>query len=167
MRERSREQGMYIYPYNHDWPHDFQEEAKLIRSIYVGSIQLNHIGSTAVEGLCAKNCIDILGVVTNLEDVRENLQNLERIGYHHKGSYGIEGRAYFSKQKRKVHFHIFPVGHHAIRTHLGFVETMCANPSLVQKLNKLKTQLHSKYPQDKDAYQKEKAVFYAEIQKKL
>ncbi len=158
---------MYLYPYNSEWPEEYIKEERAILAAYIGSIQLHHIGSTAVEGLCSKNCIDILGVVSDLRQVKVNLSCLQNLGFKYKGSYGIEGREYFSKKARKVHFHIFQEGNVNIKKHLGFVQIMKSRPDLIAELNGLKIALESKYPLDKDSYQKDKVFFYNEIHRVL
>ena len=109
----------------------------------------------------------MLGVVSDLRQVKANISCLQNIGFEYKGSYGIEGREYFAKNVRKVHFHIFQEGNFNIRKHLGFVEIMRSKPDLIAKLNHLKMALESEYPLDKDSYQKEKMFFYDEIHKML
>ena len=158
---------MYLYPYKIEWRDEYLKEEQAILSAYIGSIQFHHIGSTAVKGLYSKDCIDILGVVSDLREVKDNLGHLKNVGYEYKGDYGIDGREYFSKSAKKVHFHIFQAGNVNIKKHLGFVEIMQSNPELVIKLNQLKQSLASKYPLDKDLYQKEKIFFYDEIHRML
>jgi len=130
---------------------------------YNTDITLHHIGSTAISGLCAKDCIDILGIVSNTNDVVAQKQIFIDIGYSYKGEYGLTGRQYFSKNKRKVHLHIYPLGHLAINKHLSFVNEMQGNLKLVNELNKLKQSLHNKYPTDKNSYQSEKSHFYDKL----
>lgn len=158
---------MYLYQHNSEWSEEYIKEEQAIISTYVGSIQICHIGSTAVEGLYAKDCIDILGVVDDLSQVKANVNGLKELGFEYKSSYGIEGREYFSKKVRKVHFHVFQGGHDNIKKHLGFVKIMKSRPDLVAKLNNLKLSLEEKYPLDKDSYQREKTFFYDEIHKML
>lgn len=158
---------MYLYPYNSEWPEEYLKEEQAILAAYRGSIKLHHIGSTAVEGLFAKDCIDILGVVDDLSRVKENVNCLENLGFKYKSSYGIDGREYFSKKARKVHLHIFEEGSINITKHLAFVQIMKSKPDLITKLNNLKVSLADKYPLDKDTYQKEKEFFYNEIHKML
>lgn len=158
---------MYLYPYNSEWPEEYLKEKRAILAAYIGSIQIHHIGSTAVEGLYSKNCIDILGIVSDLGQVKVNRSCLQDLGFKYKGNYGIEGREYFSKEARKVHFHIFQEGDVNIKKHLGFVQIMKTRPDLVAELNRLKIVLQNKYPLDKDSYQKEKIFFYDEIHRML
>ena len=158
---------MYLHSYKIEWQKDYLRAEQAIHSVYCGSIKLFHIGSTAVEGLYSKDCIDILGVVEDLSQVKSSVASLESLGFTHKGSYGIVGREYFSKELRKSHFHVFQEGNISIKKHLGFVEIMKSRPDLIQELNSLKLALANKYPLDKDRYQKEKVFFYDAIHKML
>jgi GrpB-like predicted nucleotidyltransferase (UPF0157 family) len=108
-----------------------------------------------------------LGVVPDLTQVQVNVKSLEHLGFSYKSSYGIEGREYFSKDARKVHFHIFQQGNASIKKHLGFVQIMKSRPDLIDQLNRLKLELESKYPFDKHCYQQEKTFFYDEVHKML
>ena len=141
---------MYIHPHRKEWKDDYINESSLILSSYGKDIKLHHIGSTAIEGLYAKDCIDILGVVDDLAEVVKHKNSIIELGYDFKGEYGIPGRQYFSKSVRKVHLHIFQAGDTNIRKHLFFVERMRGNTEMINKLNTLKIDLQNKYPADKD-----------------
>jgi len=154
---------MYIYPHKSHWQSEFEHEKQLIQSQVCRDITLYHIGSTAIKGLYAKDCIDILGTVEDTVNIAEHKQTFLNIGYVNKGEYGIEGREYFSKAHRKVHLHIFPTGHDEIKRHLHFVNVMQGNLALINELNRIKLHLQSKYPEDKSTYQNEKTYFYRRI----
>jgi len=154
---------MFIYPHNDEWEVDFHHEKTALISSYEGKIDIFHVGSTAISGLYAKDCIDMLGVVNDISALSTFKQSITKLGYVHKGEYGISGREYFSKRQRKVHLHIFQSGDIQIAKHLHFVKVMQGNKALISELNQLKKQLHVKYPKDKDAYQSEKAIFYDRI----
>lgn len=158
---------MYIYPHNEAWKSEYTRESDAIQNEFGLSIELHHIGSTAISGLHAKDCIDILGIVSDLSEVFKRKERLIALGYNYKGAYGISGRGYFSKASRKVHLHIFEIGDTNIKKHLHFVNVMKNSPSLVATLNSLKIDLHTKYPKDKDLYQLGKVHFYDEIHKML
>ncbi|OUS24482.1 hypothetical protein A9Q98_13805 [Thalassotalea sp. 42_200_T64] len=158
---------MYIHQHKNEWKTEYQNEADLILSKYNGSINLYHIGSTAVSGLYAKDCIDILGVVNNTADVRAQKPNFSDVGYTYKGEYGLAGREYFSKTKRKVHLHIYQLGNLAIKKDLNFIHVMQGNLTLINELNQIKLHLHNKYPEDKDSYQRGKEYFYNKVHNML
>lgn len=154
---------MYIYPFDANWTLEYEVEKKELTSCCGAPIDVVHIGSTAVEGLYAKNCIDILGVVNNIDDIECLKEHLISCGYLYRGEYGIIGRQYFVKEQPKVHLHIFQQGDENIRKHMNFVEIMRATPALVAELNQIKQKLHQVFPTDKSAYQKGKAFFYERI----
>ena len=58
-----------IVEYDPSWPDLFEREANRIRSVLgTKALQIEHVGSTSVPGLCAKPIIDMLLVVTNSAD---------------------------------------------------------------------------------------------------
>lgn len=158
---------MYLFPYKPHWLTDYLLESEAIVSSYGTRLELHHIGSTAIPGLYAKDCIDILGVVPNILEVEAKKPALKSLGFTAKGTYGIEGRAYFSKANRKVHLHIFEAGDSHINEHLGFVKLMFNNKQLINELNVLKCELQNKYPNDKELYQRDKTFFYEKLHQRL
>ena len=57
--------------------------------------RIEHVGSTAVEGLAAKPIIDIDVVIAQETALSRSLKKLASIGYVHEGNLGIEGREAF------------------------------------------------------------------------
>lgn len=158
---------MYLYPHKDEWQAEFKIEKNALISDYQGDIDIHHIGSTAIAGLYAKDCIDLLGVVKDISQVSLYKDSIIKHGYTYKGEYGISGREYFSKQYRKFHLHIFQAGDFNVKKHLNFVRIMRNNVELISELNQLKQKLHAMHPQDKEAYQNEKKIFYNRINKAL
>lgn len=71
-----------LVEYDLNWPKAFTQEADRIRSILGDKvIQLEHVGSTSVPGLCAKPIIDILLVVKKSSDEPSYVPDLEKAGY--------------------------------------------------------------------------------------
>ncbi|WP_430335858.1 GrpB family protein [Rhodococcus sp. ACT016] len=71
-----------IAPYDPSWPTRFDELAATIRTV-LGTrvVALEHVGSTAVEGLAAKDVIDIDLIVADPCDEADYAPALEAIGY--------------------------------------------------------------------------------------
>ncbi|GAB4182533.1 MAG: hypothetical protein Tsb002_04030 [Wenzhouxiangellaceae bacterium] len=153
----------YLSPPNLLWPREYQLAAQAIDDAYDGAIELHHIGSTSVPGLYAKDCIDILGIVPDLAKVSSQVNHLLALGYEHRGAYGITGREYFSRPRRKTHLHIYARGNPQIERHLSFVEAMRSSPAQVAALNRLKQQLYEQFPNDQKAYQQGKQHFYEQL----
>ncbi len=158
---------MYLFPHNEKWKSEFENEKTSIISAYEGKIEIFHIGSTAIEGLHAKDCIDLLGVVEDISVVSTLKQSLINLGFVYRGDNGITGREYFSKKHRKVHFHIFQSDDENVEKHLNFVKIMKNNVELITELNQVKQDSHANYPNDKKSYQNEKEFFYNRINKVL
>ena len=154
---------MYLFPHNEKWKSEFEHEKNSIITAYEAEIDIFHIGSTAIKGLYAKDCIDLLGVVKDISKVSTLKQSIVNLGFVYRGNNGIIGREYFSKKHRKVHFHIFQSDDVNVEKHLNFVRVMKNNVELITELNQVKQALHSKYPNDKESYQNEKEFFYNRI----
>ncbi len=68
-----------LSPYRDDWPTEFERLAARLRSA-LGSfaIAVDHIGSTAIPGLAAKDVIDVQVIVSSLDEVAERVLPLLR-----------------------------------------------------------------------------------------
>jgi GrpB-like predicted nucleotidyltransferase (UPF0157 family) len=71
-----------IAPYNPEWPRRYQALSTAIRTA-LGDVALGveHVGSTSVEGLAAKDVIDIDLTVADPRDEDAYVPALERLGY--------------------------------------------------------------------------------------
>ena len=71
-----------IEPYDPEWPERFRRTADAIRTA-IGPVALNieHVGSTSVPGLAAKDIIDIDLTVADPRDEHTYVPPLEAIGY--------------------------------------------------------------------------------------
>jgi GrpB-like predicted nucleotidyltransferase (UPF0157 family) len=71
-----------LMEYNPHWPKLFERESGRIRSLLGDRVRrLEHVGSTAVPGLCAKPIIDILLTVTDSAYETSYVPALENAGY--------------------------------------------------------------------------------------
>lgn len=71
-----------LLDYDPKWPELFEREAKRIYSILGDKVlQLEHVGSTSVPGLCAKPIIDMLLVVKDSTDESAYVPDLENSRY--------------------------------------------------------------------------------------
>lgn len=69
-----------IHPYHSDWPIEFAQIAATVRQAMGDlALRIDHIGSTSVPGLAAKNIIDIQVTVNSLDESIETA--LGQIGY--------------------------------------------------------------------------------------
>ena len=66
-----------IVPYKPSWPNEFLEKGTMLRRLLGDlALRIDHIGSTAVPGLAAKDVIDIQITADRLTDKLERAMNL-------------------------------------------------------------------------------------------
>lgn len=102
---------MLIVAYQSDWSKYFEAiKSKLIAGLSGICIQIEHVGSTAVLGLSAKEIIDIdIAYNDNFEEIKEKL---ELIGYYHNGNQGIDGREVFKRNQTHSDSILDVIPHH-------------------------------------------------------
>lgn len=75
--------GVEVVPYRERWPDEFRQIAAELREALAGlALRIDHIGSTSVPGLAAKDVIDIQVAVASLE-LEPLVQAFANIGYEH------------------------------------------------------------------------------------
>lgn len=132
-----------IVPYNPEWPDQFENERLLLLEILKGQvIEVHHVGSTAVAGLCAKPKLDIIAVVQNLDS---SVDLLEKSGYSFGGELNIPFRFYFKKRgtEPEINLHVFEPDDPEIALNLSFRDYLRAHPSMRNRYAVLKEELVS------------------------
>ena len=152
------------------WPQLFQEEKNTIMDAFNQSeiLAIDHIGSTAVSGIKAKPCIDILLQVNEETDNQKLMDVFYKLGYQlnkhpenpppHmtfvKGYTirGIEGQTF--------HVHVrYPGDWDEIR----FRDYLNQHKKLAEEYESLKTALASQYKYNREAYTQSKTAFIEKI----
>lgn len=77
--------GLEIAPYDQQWAEAFQT-IKLVISEALKNlvIDIEHVGSTSIQGLGAKPILDIDLVIANDQLLPEVISKLEELGYFHQ-----------------------------------------------------------------------------------
>jgi GrpB-like predicted nucleotidyltransferase (UPF0157 family) len=79
---RPHDAPIVLVEYDPEWPVLFAREARRIREVLGERVlQLEHVGSTSVPGLIAKNILDILLAVAESSDEPSYVPDLEKAGY--------------------------------------------------------------------------------------
>jgi len=159
-----------LLPYDYRWVELYKQEEKLLLSLigrYV--IDIQHVGSTSIEGLESKPILDIAVGVKSLNDV-ENFRNLlENAGYQYRGSAGVEGRVMFAKggeDSRTHYLHIDAYGGELWKNHIYFRDYLRLNKKSVEEYSRLKKDLASKFKEDRNSYTSAKDDFINSTLKK-
>ena len=161
-----------VLPYDEQWKHDFlQIKAELANVLGQLAIEIEHVGSTSVQGLSAKPIIDIDIVIKDYSGLENVISALEKIGYQHEGNLGITGREAFKydgkEHLRKHHLYVCPEDSQELRKHIAFRDYLKAHPDAVREYSRIKEEGAELYPNDIDRYIEHKSPFiekiYAEI----
>ncbi|WP_187366955.1 GrpB family protein [Bacillus andreraoultii] len=132
--------------YDPHWSELFEREASRVRSILGDKIiQLEHVGSTSVPGLCAKPIIDMLMVVKDSADEPSYVPALEAAGYilRVREPDWFEHRL-FKGPDTDINLHVFSSGTSEIDRMLHFRDWLRSNEADREKYAKVKQDLAKK-----------------------
>lgn len=132
-----------LVEYDPNWQELFEREAHRIRSI-LGSkaLQIEHVGSTSVPGLCAKPIIDILLVVEDSADESSYVPAMESAGYtlRVREPQWFEHRM-FKGTDTDINLHVFSKGTSEIKRMLLFRDRLRNNEADREKYAQVKRSL--------------------------
>ena len=103
---------MVIEKYNEDWKKQFYQVKKILEKKLTKIVKIEHVGSTAIEGMCGKPIIDITIIINKKSDFNRLKKELESIDYFHKGDQGIDGREVFERENSHQYKILDTVNHH-------------------------------------------------------
>src|ERR1051326_5048785 len=143
-----------LVEYDDRWSSLFQAEAsRILAAAPELQLTLEHVGSTAVPGLCAKPVLDILAGHSAAVPALACVSPLERAGYEHRGDAGILGHQFFRRgQPRAYHLHLVELGGRLWREYLAFRDYLRSDTRAAAEYADLKRQLAARHPRDREAY---------------
>ncbi|MGG0668376.1 GrpB family protein [Sporosarcina koreensis] len=162
-----------LTPYRQEWKELFEREKALLDSL-IGEhiVDIQHIGSTAIEGIAAKPMLDVLIGVRSMDDVEKfDKYQLRDADIYHLGRVEIEGKAVFAKfsdleELTKTHvYHVVEYGGDWWKQHTLFRDYLNEHPDIAWKYESLKKELALKYPDNERQYAEAKKVFVDEVLK--
>ncbi len=159
-----------VLPYNPTWKSDFEKIKQEIETALGHLIvAVEHVGSTSVEGLSAKPCIDIDVVIKDYSVFQDVVSKLGEIGYIHEGNLGIEGREAFKYSDKPHlqthHLYVCPKHSEELNRHITFRDFLRENPEEVKRYGAIKTEGAKLFPDDINKYIEYKASYIEEIYK--
>ncbi|MBR4083106.1 MAG: GrpB family protein [Lachnospiraceae bacterium] len=156
-----------VQSYNKAWKDNFIDiKAEIQDALGELALEIEHVGSTSVEGLSAKPIIDI-DVVIKEEMLDDVITALKRIGYRHEGNLGIAGREAFKYEGKehlqKHHLYVCPQDSAELKRHITFRDYLCSHPEAVREYSRIKEEGASLYPLDMAKYIEHKSPFIERI----
>jgi GrpB-like predicted nucleotidyltransferase (UPF0157 family) len=155
-----------IVPYNPLWPAEFEQIAAQVRGVLgEQALRVDHIGSTSVPGLAAKDIIDMQVAVNNFDE--RLAPALVSLGYvarpditsdHQPPLSNLPDsqweKRYFKSPDgaRRVNLHVRILGNANQRYALLFRDYLRAHPAAASGYSALKQVLAKYHPDDLEAY---------------
>ena len=157
-----------VLPYDKAWKSAFeyirQELEAAIGDLVIG---IEHVGSTSVEGLSAKPCIDIDVIIKDYTVFNDVVQKLATIGYMHEGNLGIKDREAFRYTDKPHllthHLYVCPQDSRELHRHITFRDFLRSNPAAAKKYGRVKETAAQLFPNDIDRYIQYKTPCIAEL----
>ena len=159
-----------VLPYDTAWKTAFEEIKKELEEA-IGDliIGIEHVGSTAVEGLSAKPCIDIDVIIRDYSIFDAVVCKLKTIGYIHEGDLGIKDREAFKYSDKphllNHHLYVCPQDSEELHRHITFRDFLRSNPEAVKKYSLSKEKAAQLFPDSIDQYIEYKSPCIEELYK--
>ena len=132
-------------------------------------IGIEHVGSTSVEGMSAKPCIDIDVIIKDYSVFGEVVRKLGAIGYIHEGDLGIKDREAFKYTDKPHlmlhHLYVCPQDSEELRRHITFRDFLRRTPEAVRKYSLVKEKAAELFPDEIKQYIAFKAPCIEELYK--
>jgi GrpB-like predicted nucleotidyltransferase (UPF0157 family) len=151
-----------IVDYRETWPAEFRDVAAALRSAFGPvALRIDHIGSTAVPGLAAKDVIDIQVTVAALAGLPERAAGFEGVPYlTDHAPPGFAGppeelaKRYFRAPAnlRPAHVHVREAGRLNQRYALLCRDYLRSAPAAAAAYAAVKRTLAAQFPDDRDTY---------------
>lgn len=146
-----------VLPYDSAWISAFEEiKAELERVIGDLVIGIEHIGSTSVEGMSAKPCIDIDVIIKDYSVFDAVVSQLETIGYIHEGDLGIRDREAFKYSNKPHlqmhHLYVCPQDSQELHRHITFRDFLRTDSEAVRTYSLVKETAAKLFPDNIDQY---------------
>jgi GrpB-like predicted nucleotidyltransferase (UPF0157 family) len=155
-----------IVNYDPAWPHEFETiRSSLLEALGPLAVRIDHIGSTSVPGLGAKDVIDVQVTVRELSpQVRHRLIDAgyvhwEAITRDHTPLGEDDSPRYWAKflftqpmGKRRANVHVRVYGNPNQRYALLFRDYLRAHPNSARSIELIKREIAKRHAEDEDAY---------------
>ena len=137
------------------WKEMFNKEKELLKDIFPNAT-IEHVGSTAVEGLLAKPIVDIAIGLNNL-----NIDNVINKLNDYKIKYNDDEILLIKEENNETYYliHILNINSDRYKNMIKFRDILINNPNIKDEYEKLKIKLKEKYSNNRILYTKSKEDF--------
>jgi GrpB-like predicted nucleotidyltransferase (UPF0157 family) len=163
---------LIVVPYDPNWKTEFERiRDYLLEQIGDLVLEIKHVGSTSVPGLCAKPIIDIVAVMDSYAVFPAIVDRLEKVGFQHEGDGGIKEREVFKRlipdDFMNYHFYVYPKDSEENRRQTIFRNALLNNKDIADEYGKLKMKLIEEVNGDRVLYTDSKTDFIVGVINKV
>lgn len=164
---RTIDEPIALVAYDPAWTALFEAERERLLALFPETfIDIVHIGSTAVPGLCAKPIVDLLAGVRSMDEAIALDGPLCANGYTTSGEFNasLKDRQYFMRHelgRRTHHLHVVVYEAEGWRVRVAFRDRLRDDTELQHRYSALKADLAKRFANDREAYTDGKSSFIA------
>lgn len=157
--------------YNQEWEKEYEETKEMITSIWKDNIiDIQHVGSTAINNICAKPILDVGVRLKSLENM--NISAMKKLGYDFCGARNNKKTYYLFvfRDENEIslkHIHCYDRNEEEYFKLVGFRDYLNANKDYAKQYAILKEKLAKKYSDNRAMYTAGKEEFIKMIYSKL
>lgn len=146
-----------LLPHQTMWEKEAEKAILLLKSLLKDIVvDIQHVGSTAIQNISAKPIIDIVVGVRNLENVKPYIERLEQEEIIFRNQ-DVAGQLLFvigdfAKDTRTYHIHIVEWNSTAWNDYINFRDYLNTFPEQAKKYDSLKKQLAVKFSNNRADY---------------
>ena len=146
-----------VLPYDAAWKMQFEVIQNELDSVLSSLVRdIHHVGSTSVEGMSAKPCIDVDVIIKDYTVFDAVVSKFASIGYIHEGDLGIKDREAFKYTNKPHlmthHLYVCPQNSEELRRHITFRDFLRSNADAAKRYSAIKEMAAKLYPNDIDKY---------------
>lgn len=158
-----------IKEYDQNWTAQFSAIKDFLVTIFKDKVvQIEHVGSTSVEGMKAKPLIDVLLTVEAMGPFLEQKDQMMKAGYEWGENYIEPDSIIFFKVgpdgEKLENIHVCKKGSMKARQFIVMRDYLRAHPEKVKAYSDLKESNASLYPDDYPAYREAKTPFLNQLE---
>jgi GrpB-like predicted nucleotidyltransferase (UPF0157 family) len=158
----------HIVGYRDDWRHDFNGLATVLARDIPDVAAVEHIGSTAIPGMPARDIVDVEVIVTTIEDEAAFSAPLQRLGFRrfNPPDLAAAGLRVFvpGDGGGRVHIHVCELGSTQHRRHLAVRDYLRAHPTEARRYADVKREAARLAQGNRVAYSRAKDRYLQALQ---
>ncbi|OBR94513.1 dephospho-CoA kinase/protein folding accessory domain-containing protein [Clostridium ragsdalei P11] len=160
-----------LLPHCEEWKEEFKEAKKQLKEIFGDNVNdIQHVGSTSINGIYAKPILDIAIVLKSFEDM--NIEGMKRAGYDYCGPQNNKKNRYLfvlrgEEEISLRHVHCYEPNNVDFYFMTRFRDFLNGHEEYAKEYNDLKISLAKQYPDDRIIYTDKKESFVKMIYQKI